>query len=277
MSDASADYEQTVATHDPDRMAAAFFAPAARRADLIALYGIRLQLLRVAHLFREPMAGHLRLAWWREQVARLYGGTGAAESPETRTLGRLIGTYGLPRPLVEALIDARAADLTDCPYADYITFRAQAGADATALMQLAARICGAGAAADALAGPAGLAQAVGDMLAGLGASLKRRHCPLPLSRLSAAGLTPEDLFEGRAGAQLLSLVQDMAGEGLTSIWEARKHPIPAAARAAILPAVLTRQRLALIRKPGSDPLAPAELSRFTAIMALGRAAWLGRV
>lgn len=277
MSERAQDYEEAVATHDPDRMAAAFFAPAARRGDLIALYGIRLQLLRVAHQVREPMAGHLRLAWWRDQVAGLYDGTGVAQTPDTRVLARLIKSYDLPQSMIEAVIDARAASLVDCPYADDSGFWAQAGGEAAAVMQLAARICGAGPSADTLAGLAGRAQAAGEMLAGLGAALQRRHCPLPLSRLSAAGLTPEALFEGRAGPGLSSLVQDIASEGLVAVWEARKHPIPPAARAALLPVVLTRQRLALLRKPGGDPLRPPELSRFTALMALGRAAWLGRV
>lgn len=277
MSEDAVTYEKAAAALDPDRMAAAFFAPADRRASLIALYGIRLRLFDAVHAVREPMAGHLRLAWWRDQVAGIYTRTGVAGSPDIHALARLIEDHALPRPLIESLIDARAASLTDCPYTDDIAFKTQADGEAAHLMQLAARICGAGSAADTLASAAGPAQAICDALMALGRSLRRRHCPLPLSRLADAGLTLEALFAGQGGQALSKAVNAFAQAGLTAVWEARKYPMPAAARAAILPVVLARQRLALFRQHLDDPAVPPPLSRFTAVMALGRAAWLGCV
>jgi hypothetical protein len=65
---------------------------------------------------------------------------------------------------------------------------------------------------------------------------------------------------------------------MSLIREARRFPIPSGASAAILPAVLARQYAPLLSAPDVDVFTrPPELRRLTAVAALARAAWTGRV
>lgn len=57
--------EDLVRAGDKDRWLASLFALADRRAYLHALYAFNLEVARVRALAHEPMAGEIRLQWWR--------------------------------------------------------------------------------------------------------------------------------------------------------------------------------------------------------------------
>ncbi|MBN8814925.1 MAG: squalene/phytoene synthase family protein [Sphingomonas sp.] len=62
----------TVTTiEDPERALAMSYAPADRRAGLRALFALDAALGQVLRTTREPMVGQMRLAWWREALAKL--------------------------------------------------------------------------------------------------------------------------------------------------------------------------------------------------------------
>ena len=63
-----------VRRHDTDRYLASMFAPADRRADLIAVYAFNLEIAKLRETVSEPMLGQMRLQWWRETIAALYEG-----------------------------------------------------------------------------------------------------------------------------------------------------------------------------------------------------------
>jgi phytoene/squalene synthetase len=100
---------------DKDRYWASLYAPAHRRDALYALYAFDLEIRHVAAVVREPMAGEIRLQWWREVVdgQRIEE---AAAHPVAMALLETIETYGLPRGRLTALIDARGLDLYDEPF-----------------------------------------------------------------------------------------------------------------------------------------------------------------
>jgi phytoene synthase len=64
---------------DRDRYLAALYAPAEVRPALIALFGIDAELGAVVAGTTEPMIGEIRLAWWREALEGLDGGTVPAQ------------------------------------------------------------------------------------------------------------------------------------------------------------------------------------------------------
>ena len=66
MQDSFAYCENLVREADKDRYLASLFAPADRRPQLHALYAFNIEVARVRELAREPMAGEVRLQWWRE-------------------------------------------------------------------------------------------------------------------------------------------------------------------------------------------------------------------
>jgi 15-cis-phytoene synthase len=270
------DIEQAVASSDPDRMAAAFFAPAAMRPDLMALYAFNIELTRVRETVREPLAGQMRFAWWRDQLNRIDGGK-ALDAPVGRALAETVRRHNLPLELLQGLIDARGQELSEAPFATEAEFDAHAQATSSAIMKLAARICGAGNKADAVAGPAGLAYALTGTARSLAFEARHRRCFLPLSALSKAGIGPEDVFAGDM-ARLRPVVHALAARAMAAIREARRFAIPSGAAAAILPAVLARQYVPLLSAANVDVFAaPLQLGRLTTAAALARAAWTGRV
>jgi phytoene synthase len=277
MSDPSQhDIEDSVARGDPDRMAAAFFAPRECRASLMALYAFNLELARIKDIAHEPMAGHMRLAWQRDQVARIFDGQ-PLETPLGRGFSKAVRAHALPRDLVEGMIDARARDLEECAFADEAALEAYGLATSSALMKLAARVCGAGGDCDAVAGPAGLAFALVGVIRTLAQQAQSQRCFVPQSLLSKHNLTAEDFFR-RDGACLAPAALDLAAQAQRAILDARRFDFPSRAAAAILPAVLARQYLPLIRRAGFDPFkSKLELPRLTAVAALARGAWTGRV
>jgi len=69
MQDAFAHCEALVRASDKDRFLSALFAPAEHRGALHALYAFNVEAARVRELAREPLAGEVRLQWWREALS----------------------------------------------------------------------------------------------------------------------------------------------------------------------------------------------------------------
>ena len=57
-----------VREHDPDRYLATLFAPADARETLFVLYAFDHEIGRVRRIVGEPMAGLVRLQWWRDAL-----------------------------------------------------------------------------------------------------------------------------------------------------------------------------------------------------------------
>lgn len=97
--------EALVREHERDRYLASLFAPHALRRFLHALYAFDVETAQVAARVNEPLAGEVRLQWWRDAVT----GEGGEDSavPVAAALIETIAACGLPRtPLLE-LIDTR--------------------------------------------------------------------------------------------------------------------------------------------------------------------------
>jgi len=77
---------------DRDRYLAALYAPAGVRPALIALFGVDAELGVVVAGTTEPMIGEIRLAWWREALEGVDGGTVPAQP-----LLQLVAAELLPR------------------------------------------------------------------------------------------------------------------------------------------------------------------------------------
>src|SRR5438552_16844209 len=63
-----------VRRHDHDRYLSALFAPEPARAGLFALYAFNVEVAKTREVVREPILGSIRLQWWRDALAEIYGG-----------------------------------------------------------------------------------------------------------------------------------------------------------------------------------------------------------
>lgn len=102
--------EALVRAQDKDRFLASLFAPAAQRPYLFALYAFNLEIARVGIVAREPIAGAIRLQWWREALSGERPGETAASPVAASVSAALAATSTDPSPLLD-LIELRRAEL----------------------------------------------------------------------------------------------------------------------------------------------------------------------
>jgi phytoene/squalene synthetase len=128
---------------EPDRYVAALFAPREKRSALMALYAFDHEVGRIASIVHEPMVGHIRLGWWREQVGAIYGG-GVVLAPVVVALAEVVRVYGLPREIFDAYLDARGYDFDEAAFADAAVLERYAAAVSGGIMRLGAFVLGGG-------------------------------------------------------------------------------------------------------------------------------------
>src|SRR5712691_11586453 len=138
MLDAFSYCENLVRAGDKDRYLASLFAPADRRRHLHALYAFNLEIARVRELAREPMAGEVRLQWWREAIAGARPGEAGAHPVAAALLDAMV-RHELPATTLLDLIEARAFDLYDDPMPTLAAFEGYGRRTSSGLIELCAR------------------------------------------------------------------------------------------------------------------------------------------
>ncbi|MEP4112864.1 MAG: phytoene/squalene synthase family protein [Nitratireductor sp.] len=263
---------EIVRAGDPDRYLTTLYAPEDKRSALFALYAFNVETARVRDLVREPLPGEIRLQWWRDAIAAGQP-TG---SPVADALIFASGAYRLPVAAFEAMLEARVFDLYDDPMPDRTTLEGYCGETGAALIQLAALVLDAEAAAGQadLAGHAGCAQTMTGLLRDLSRHRARGQCYVPADLLAAVGTTRDGFLAadgqgaGRAVAAMASLARDHLGAFL------RGAPgLPASLRPAFLPLAVTGASLDRIESKGVDAPAPSALRRHWLILRRATGGW----
>lgn len=273
--DSYAHCEALVREHDRDRWLAALFAPAERRPHLFALYAFNAEIARVRSVVRTPMAGEIRLQWWRD--ALLGDGHGDVRAnPVAAALLDTIAACGLPvAPLLD-LIEARSFDLYDDPMPSLDALYGYARKTSSATIALAAQIlAGPDPVVTALAGPAGLGWGLARLVQAFPAHSSRGQIYVPADLLREHGVDPADLLARRASPGLVAALADLRARTRLEVAEAERATamVPAAARPALLPAALAAPLLdRLDRAQAADPFAAVELAPWRRQWVLWRAA-----
>jgi phytoene synthase len=160
------------------------FAESGQQPALLALFGWRHELIRIANDLSDPGLARIKLQWWREEIER--AAAGKAQHPLGRRLGEAMRRHGLPLPTLDAMAEATDDDLRgESPWSreDLLGHCARGGGSFGALL---AQVGGAPAEAGRELGTAArLAEVVRD----LGRELRRQRCRLPRADLKAAGLS----------------------------------------------------------------------------------------
>ncbi len=82
------------------------FLPAAQREKAWPLLALVAELYAIPQKVREPLAGAMRLAWWRERLQEIYAGKPPRNHPILQELAPLIIQYELPYAQWERLLNA---------------------------------------------------------------------------------------------------------------------------------------------------------------------------
>jgi phytoene synthase len=267
--------ENLVRAGDKDRWLASLFAPADRRAHLHALYAFNLEVARVRELAREPMAGEIRLQWWREVIAGTRPGEAAAH-PVAAALLETIARYGLPVQTFLDLIEARAFDLYNDPMPTLDAFAGYGRRTASGLIALAAQVLdGEHREVRQAAGPAGIAYATAGLLRAFARHASRGQLYLPADVLERHGVSTSDVFAGRATDPLRAALAELRAfaRGNLAAFAARRGELPAAVVPAFLPVALVPAYLARMERRDYDPFTtPVEVPQWRRQWLLWRAA-----
>lgn len=261
---------------DYDRYLSALFAPRHVRQHLFAVYAVNHEIAKTAETAREPLAGAIRLQWWREAMDEVYAGK-PRRHEAVLALAETLRAHDLPRDQFEALIDAREHDFEESPFADMAALEAYADATSGNVMRLAARILGAGAALDAQARDAGIAYALTGLLRAFPFRAARRNLVLPLDLLRKMGVNSEDVFAGHNSVALNSVLQEIANAARKRL-QAARIPKPGDAFSVLFPAALCPLYLRIMTRSDFDPFRDAtDVGPFRRQLAMLGAALRGRV
>lgn len=248
---------------DPDRTLCALFAPAARRAELLALVLLNQELARVAETVRQPLAGAIRLRFWRDQLAAATAGA-ACDHPLARTLSAPLREGRLPLPELAALIDARDSELEGLleddwaragPRASIAALEAHARATSGRLARVMARLLGAPDAVLAAAEAAGTAYGIVGMVRAAPFEAARARRIHARSLLDAAGLDPGGRAPAEQRDRLRTLARSLLGRAEAAIGDVRAQGRCAdrGYLAPLLLATVAEVQLRALRRVGCDP------------------------
>lgn len=262
---------------DYDRYLSALFAPADRRGHLFALYAFHHEVAKTAERVREPLAGAVRLQWWRDALEDLYQGR-PQQHPIALALAESVRAHDLPQSVFTQLIDARDRDFEPEPFADMVALEVYADVTSANLMRLAARVMGAGEALDAHAREIGIAYGLTGLLRAFPFHAARRHLVLPLDRLGKAGVTSDDMFRAKTSPALKAIMAEVAETANAHLAAARAFAGPGSALPALLPGALCGLYLRRITRTGFDPFRDTtDVPVFRRQLAMLRASWRGRI
>lgn len=247
-----------VRRHDRDRFLTCLFAPPEAREDLFALYAFNHEIAKVAEAVSEPMAGMIRIQWWREELDALYAGS-PHRHQVAQPLAAAIRRHGLTRAHFERLLDARERDLDDAPPRTMAELEDYGEETSAVLVKLALEVLGARDSASQEAGHhVGIAWALAGLARAVPFHAAQRRLLLPSDLVGQACLDPHDLFELREPREVRPIVEQVADKAREHLRAATvlRPRVPKKAVSALMPATLARRYLEVLRKHGHDPFAP---------------------
>ncbi len=252
------------------RMFATMFAPAEHRGAIYALYALNSEVARVREMAREAPPGEIRLQWWSDVINRGRDEEARA-NPVAAALLTTIERYRLSSAKLVDLIEARRFDLYDDPIATVVDLETYATKTSSALLALAVQIL-AGANAEAVTTPAGIAFAIAGLLRVFPLHAARGQLYVPMELLDRHQVRPHDIFAGRSSAGLQAAFAELRDLGRRHLDVAHQQmaALPPLVMPALLPVALVRP--ALMRLEGGDPFSPAEIAPWRRQWLIWRAA-----
>ena len=267
MSEAPLDaLRNTAIAREPDRYFAATLAPAAIRFDLITLAAFAAELTNIPVQVREPLAGEIRLQWWRDALAA-NGAEAAAGHPVAVPLRAAIARHALPIAILDAVIDSHADTLHGERPADEAALASLMTTREGGLFQLAARIAGGEQHGDIwqIARTAGLAYGISRALVHLPAEGGR--LPIPRSLLSDEALAQA----GDTASSLASAIAALGQRARTALSDIAPQlaKMSRAKRLPFLPLAMVRPNLRAletwVQRGGAASIEPLPISRLLRI------------
>ncbi len=251
------DYCQKKAAQSGSSFYYAFlFLPPERRRAITALYAFCREVDDAVDEPSEASVARMRLAWWRDEVARLYAGQ--PEHPVTRALQPFIERFELSAERLGEIMDGMEMDLTQSRYLDYAGLQRYCHRVAGVVGLLAASIFGRTEAATLeYAEKLGLAFQLTNIIRDVGEDARNHRIYLPMDELKRFGVPASDILGARYSEAFTALMRFQAERAL-DCYDQAMALLPAADRKAQRPglvmAAIYRQLLLEIQRDGFQVL-----------------------
>ena len=182
------------------------FLPPERRRAITALYAYCREVDDVVDEMQDAGVAQAKLAWWAEEVARLFAGK--PQHPVARALAPHVVPFGIRRDSLLLVLEGMAMDLRQNRYLDYPSLDRYCHRVAGVVGEMSAGIFGV---TDErtleYARSLGLALQLTNILRDVGEDARRGRVYLPLEDLQRHGVRVADLIAGRYVEGYLPLMQ----------------------------------------------------------------------
>ena len=249
---------QEVRDGDPDRWTASLFWPGGARRHAHAVLAFNLAIARIGESVSQPMAGEIRLQWWRDAI----GNDEPAGNPVATALLDTVRLFNLDTTRLQAALEARAFDLYDDPMPSEQALEHYLRDTSATMFEAIACILAPGRLPPRAVDEAGRAYALTGLLRGLPWHVKEGRMVLPLDLLDRFQLPPGEVLAHR-NSPALGLCLNALRARVRNHLDAMRAGLAAAgpAAATCLPAFLCPAYLRKMEAPGLDPFAtPIDLA-----------------
>ncbi|MEW6132957.1 MAG: presqualene diphosphate synthase HpnD [Pseudomonadota bacterium] len=166
------------------------------RRGITAFYALCRELDDVVDECSDPQVARIKLAWWRTELGRLYGGQ--PEHPVTQALLPTTRGRNIPREWLEEIVDGMEMDLDLQRYDDYKSLLLYCHRAAGIVGQVAAEIFGyENRQTLKYAHELGLAFQLTNIIRDVGEDARRGRIYLPLDELDRFGVKPAEILDRR--------------------------------------------------------------------------------
>jgi phytoene synthase len=246
------------------------FLPPARRRAITALYAFCREVDDAVDDTGDPGVARIKLAWWRGQVAAIFGG--APQHPVAQALKPVVMEFAVREAQLQAVIDGMAMDLEQQRYLDFAMLERYCDLVAGGVGLMSAEIFGYSDPATLVyARDLGVAFQLTNIIRDVGEDARRGRIYLPQDELDRFGVRADDILSARASAGFTALMRFQVARA-RAIYRRALEALPAADRQAQRPGLI----MAAIYRALLDAIERADfqvLDRRVALSPL-RKAWI---
>ncbi|MEL6278824.1 MAG: squalene/phytoene synthase family protein [Pseudomonadota bacterium] len=125
---------------DPDRHRSGLSAPPEKRAALLTLYAVNLEIARTPWRASEPQIAQIRLQWWIDAIEEIYSGEAPRRHELVLPVATLLERARPPKEWVIEMIEARGRDIDPSPMLGRPEFDRYIFGTSGSLMRLACQV-----------------------------------------------------------------------------------------------------------------------------------------